>query len=115
MDCRTRAPASYAKQLASTPRAGRRGAVGLDRGADCHVYGTSIWRSRVGRADEIGGGPPPPRPNSLPRATSAPHPPPGNPPPPPPPPLPLPPPLPPAGPPPTGRTEKDGAADAGGV
>src|ERR1039457_5971800 len=40
---------------ASRPRAGRRRALGLDRGGDCHVYGTSIWRSSVSRADEIGG------------------------------------------------------------
>jgi len=25
--------------------------LGLDRGGDCHVYGTSIWRSSVSRAD----------------------------------------------------------------
>src|ERR1017187_296803 len=40
---------------ASRPRAGRRRALGLDRGGDCQVYGTSIWRSSVSRADEIGG------------------------------------------------------------
>ena len=40
---------------ASRPRAGRRRALGLDRVGDCHVYGTSIWRSSVSRADEIGG------------------------------------------------------------
>ena len=40
---------------ASRRRAGRRRALGLDRGGDCHVYGTSIWRSSVSRADEIGG------------------------------------------------------------
>src|SRR6202035_3254035 len=39
---------------ASRPRAGRRRALGLDRGGDCHVYGTSIWRSSVSRAKSAG-------------------------------------------------------------
>jgi hypothetical protein len=39
--------AGYAERSsASRPRAGRRRALGLDRGRDCHVYGTSICSIR---------------------------------------------------------------------
>lgn len=52
---RASAPASYAKQFGVEALSWHRWALGLDRGGDCQVYGTSIWRSSVSRADEIGG------------------------------------------------------------